>query len=329
MLNVKFDLDALLKQRGKRHEGFIELASKIDGGKIRLPYIIICGKKDGPTLLVDSCHHGDEYEGTEGIIKAASLIDPDKLSGTFIGIQVLNLEAFADGQRVAKMDWTFQDMNRAYPGNPNGLITQRISHYYGENIVKKADYAISLHGGGNSLYLEPLCVYDGDGGETEKKSKEMAKAFGVNVLWRVEAKNLPFTGILGQYASSLGIPLISPEIGGQSVRHDLRGYNVDLCANGILNVMKHLKMIEGDAPEVKDYYHITLQYINTDAGGIHKPLKKPLERVKKGEILSEVTDFLGNKVGEVVAPYDGIVIGYWAYSTIHPGNWAFLYGKEI
>jgi len=323
MFKTDFNLDEIKKQRGKKHEGFIELCSKVDGSKIRMPYIIICGEQDGPTFLVDCCIHGDEYEGAEGIIKATRSLSPKDIKGTLVTVPVVNLEAFADGQRVAKMDWTLQDMNRCFPGNPEGLITQRIAYFYTENFIKKADVELSFHGGGNFLYLEPLCAARPPRPELFEYNKSLAKAFGVQVIWI----GLPsFAGTTLTATTEAGIPLLVAELGGQGVRHEHREELVDRCANGIKNVMKKMGMLDGEVKERDDYVEVKLKYVHTDEGGFHHMLKKPLEAFKKGDVVAEVTDLFGDKVGEVRAPMDGVLVGYWSYSTINPGNWSFLMG---
>jgi len=326
MIKAKFDLPGIIAKRNQKIEGYVELCAKVDGSKIRIPYAIICGKEAGPTLLVDCCHHGDEYEGTEGIIKTIKALSPDDIKGTLVAVPALNLEAFNFGSRVSTIDWSYQDMNRAYPGNPEGLITQRITAFYSENFVKYADMWISFHGGGNCLYLEPLCsvVPPTDKKEDYEKVLDLGRSFGAQVIWLPGP--LPFTGTAGTGAEKYGVPLLIPEIGGQGVRHLHRDENIDICANGIMNIMKKLGMIKGDVKLRNDYVEVKLKYVHADEGGFHHVLKKPLQTFKKGEVLSEITDLFGEKVSEVVAPFDGVVVGYWSYSTIHPGNWAFLLG---
>ncbi|BBO66278.1 succinylglutamate desuccinylase [Desulfosarcina alkanivorans] len=325
--NIQFDLQELISERSTKKHGFIDIAQKVDGSMVRIPYFIICGKDEGPLLLVDACNHGDEYEGSEGIIQALNELNPEQVKGTLVGIPALNLEAFNAGMRIAPIDWSYQDLNRAYPGNEKGLITSRIAHFYMHNFIRKADYVISFHGGGNSLYLDPLAAYLPPDTEVGKVTYEMAKAFGVKVLWRQQ--NLPFSGITTVEAQKFGVPAIIPEIGGHCVRHEHRQYYVDICSNGIKNVMVRFGMLQGKVPTVADQIDVELRYLHTDQGGIHKPLKKALDECREGEVLSEVHNLFGEKVGEVVAPFDGVIIGYWCYTTIHPGNWAFLYGKHI
>ena len=86
-------------------------------------------------------------------------------------------------------------------------------------------------------------------------------------------------------------------------------------------------MTEGTPAYRNDCVDVEIVYVHTDEGGYHKLKCKPMDFVKKGQVCSEIWDIFGQKVGEVVAPFDCYICGYWCYATIHPGNWAFLFGK--
>ena len=322
-----FDLEKSLKNKGKKQNGYINIAVKPDSTWVRIPVMIVNGIEDGPTMLVDGCQHGDEYEGTESIIRVVKELDPLKLKGTFIGVPVVNIDAFSFGQRVSPIDFSHTDLNRAYPGNENSFITHLIAKTYMDSLVKKADYLITLHGGGNYLYLEPISLYQETVDEVGKASFEMAKAFGTKLLWKTDP--LPNGGILDEECHKLGIPTITPQIGGQCVRHSEREHSNQLCKRGIINVMKKIGMLDGAADETENQINVDITYIRSKSGGIHIPLKRPLEDVKRGELLAKVTNIFGEVIEEVVAPFDGIVIGYWTYPVIQPQNWSYLFGKVL
>ena len=90
-----FDLTQALQKKGTKEYGFIHLAQRANGSWVNIPIMLAVGAQDGPTLVVDACNHGDEYEGTEGIIKTFEGLDVSKMKGSFIGIPALNAEAFA------------------------------------------------------------------------------------------------------------------------------------------------------------------------------------------------------------------------------------------
>lgn len=326
MIKTVFHLEEKIAQRGAKFFGFIDLAQKVDCSQIRLPYMIVCGKRDGPVVLADCCVHGDEYEGAEAISMLYRELNPESLRGTFIGVPALNLEAFNAGSRVAPIDWSYQDMNRAFPGNPNGMISSRVAHFYFENFVRKADYVVSFHGGGNGLYLEPLATYQPGDSEIAQSTYRMAKSFGVPVLWR--HSHLPFAGTLTIEAERAGIPNICVELGGQGIRHDHREEMIALAQRGLVGIMQEFGMLDG-APPRRDSVEVEIVYIHSDEGGYHKLACRAMDLVGKGSVISEVFDLFGEKVSEIKAPFDCYICGYWCYSTIHPGNWAFLLGKPV
>ena len=327
MIKTNFDFFETIRERSRKFCGFIDLAHKVDSSMIRLPYMIVCGCQEGPVILADCCVHGDEYEGAEAIAQVYHDLDPQTLKGTFIGVPAVNLEAFNAGSRVAPIDWTFQDMNRAFPGNPEGLITHRVANFYFENFVRNADYIISFHGGGNGLYLEPLATYQADG-EIGEITHRMAKAFGVQVLWR-HSSQLPFNGVLTMEAEKAGKPCVTVELGGQGIRVEHRDEMIKIAADGIKSVMQEYTMIPGAPSYCENVIDVEITYIHADEGGYHKLRCKPMDFVKKGQVCSEITDIFGNKISEVTAPFDCYVVGFWSYSTIHPGNWAFLFGRPL
>ena len=75
-----FDLTQALQKKGTKEYGFIHLAH---GQRFMGEYshMLAVGAQDGPTLVVDACNHGDEYEGTEGIIKTFEGLDVSKMKG--------------------------------------------------------------------------------------------------------------------------------------------------------------------------------------------------------------------------------------------------------
>ncbi|MGB9867462.1 MAG: succinylglutamate desuccinylase/aspartoacylase family protein [Bacillota bacterium] len=318
-------IDEVVYQEERRVQGFIHVAAKPDNTWVKFPIVVLVGKRDGPTLLVDACTHGDEYEGCEAILQVVNSLDLESLAGTLVAIPALNLEAFCAGTRASPADG--KNLNRVFPGNPNLFITDRIAHSYMERVVRHASYMISFHGGGTTLHLEPLVGYFPSPDHVGKTSREMALAFGVKVIWRMSS--LPFDGVSTIEAAKLGIPGVLPEIGSHCTRFHERWKNVSLCVNGIMNTMRFLGMVEGDLNQRTDHIEQEMHYIHTSSGGIHVPVKQVLEPAATGDVLAEVKDVFGRPVGQVRAPFDGIVVGYWSLPVIKPGDWSYLFGKLV
>ncbi|WP_343208363.1 M14 family metallopeptidase [Anaerolentibacter hominis] len=324
-----FNLKEELKERNTKKMGWIPVAQRPNGSWIQIPIMIATGAKDGVTVLADGCNHGDEYEGPEAIADAFYKLDTSKMSGNFVGVPAVNIEAFAQMMRYNTTDFVPLDLNRIYPGSPAGPMTAYLCNFYTENVLKQVDALITIHGGGNCEYLEPVVLYCGEDGEIANTSREMAEAFGFNVLW----KNMRYdagSGIEDEHAYTLGIPAITPEIGGQCTRlNGLREENVARACQGILNVLTYFHVLEGETPKTEEQHHYDIDYIFNHHGGVHKPLKKQLDEVKKGDVLSEIYNVFGEKIDEVIAPFDGVVIGYWTYSVCQPHSWVYMVGKKM
>lgn len=321
-----FDLEKEIKIRGRKIHGFVNIAAKPDGSYVKLPVLMAIGKEDGPIVLADGCNHGDEHEGAEAIISVYHTLDVDKMKGTFVGVPVLNMEAFNNLSRYGTSDFVPVDMNRIFPGNEKGTIGQYVAHFYTENFVSKANALITIHGGGNYLYLEPITLYQDNNDELSKKSAEMAKAFGFKYLW----KNKDYSessGFLDEVSYRLGVPSITPEIGGQTTRNGSREKNIADTREGIINVLRLFKIIDEPIKPVQEQINVEIDYLYIKEGGFNKPQKRPGELVKKGECLAIISNLFGEEIDRLEAPFDGVVVGYWAYSVCQPRSWICMLGK--
>lgn len=323
-----FCLEDELKQRNRKVEGMIPFATKADGSEVCIPIVMVIGAEDGPVIVSEACTHGDEIEGTEGIIATFNRLEPQNMKGAFVGIPVINTEAFLCVDRSGKLDFVPQDMNRIFPGNANGSLTHRLARFYYDNFVKKASGLIAIHGGGNNLDLVPVTLYQNYGDDISARSKEMAKAMGLDALWQnsiCEEKN----GILDEIAYLAGVPAITAEIGGQVNRRKFREKDPKRLSDGIINILKVFGVIDEPVQEVHSKYHIEMSYIVNSKGGLHHPIKKTGEKVKNGEVISTITDIFGHELEKIYAPFDGYVMGVWVTPVVSPFGWVYMLGKPV
>ncbi len=318
-------IDRVVKKEGCLTQGFIDVAMKPDSSWVSIPVVMIKGKEEGPVFLADACNHGDEYEGTEAIIRFSQEYRTGGFKGVFIGVLAVNFDAFAANTRSSPID--FANMNRIYPGNPDLFVSNRVAYTYFERVLKAADYFISFHGGGVALHLDPIVGYQGGTDETAQTSRRMAVAYGAPLLWRMQ--NLPFGGASSIEAEKIGIPGIVPEVGSHCSRLHDREKNVQIHYQGMKNVMASLGMLAEKAKPAGKQTDTELHYLHTPVGGIHTPLKKPMEKVRKGDTLAAVTDGFGNPVGEITAPFDAVVVGFYSVPVIRPGDWSYMIGKLL
>ncbi|MGA2784231.1 MAG: succinylglutamate desuccinylase/aspartoacylase family protein [Candidatus Bathyarchaeia archaeon] len=326
---MKFTVGNVSAENGSKAFGWLDIGRSPDGSMIGVPIMIVNGARDGPKLCVDGCVHGDEYEGTEAILKLVREMDPTELKGTLIAVPVVNVPAFAAGLRANPVDYDRYDINRVFPGNSDGHVSERIAFKHFETI-SRADFYISLHGGGNFEFLEPFVNFSIDEGlpaTLVNQSMELAKAFGLRIVNRRPGS---FAGTARLAAARRGIPSITPELGGQCERADRRQVNVDLFVKGINNVMKYLSMMEGELEKPKSQVLVETTEVRCENGGLQIPMVRPGGRVSKGDPLVKIlTPFFGDEIECVKAPFDGLVCLMWAYPIVQPGDWVTHLGRVI
>ena len=210
------------------------------------PVISVVGAKPGPVLFVNAGVHGGEYPAVEAVIRLGKTLDPKKISGTVILMPVLNLPAFRTRTPfVCPIDNV--NPNRVFPGDPRGSYSEQMTHALINEFVVHADAYVDLHGGDIPEALVPFVICRAGNDEVAKKSKAIAMAFGLPYVLTVSKPVQPAKG-LSSYAAAAekGIPAVLAEAGGVG---QMQEDAVALLSRGVINVMRHLEMIEsaGDA----------------------------------------------------------------------------------
>ena len=142
-----------------KQSGYLRLPHSVHRsayGWIPIPIVQI-KNGDGPTLLLMAGNHGDEYEGQVAVTRLAKDLQPEMLQGQVILLPMANFPAAKAGYRTSPID--DGNLNRSFPGDPTGTVTQVIAHYIESVLMRMADYAIDLHSGGSSLHYVPTVLY--------------------------------------------------------------------------------------------------------------------------------------------------------------------------
>src|ERR1700730_8018514 len=122
-----------------------------------LPMPITCIKNGkGPTVLLVSGNHGDEYEGQVTLIKLTRRLTADDVRGRIIILSAANFPAAMAGMRTSPIDEG--NLNRSFPGDPDGRPTAAIAHYIESVLLPMADCVLDLHSGGSSLMYIPSAL---------------------------------------------------------------------------------------------------------------------------------------------------------------------------
>jgi uncharacterized protein len=132
---------------------------------------------EGPTLVLMAGNHGDEFEGQVTLTKLIQSLKPENVCGRIILLPMANYPAALASRRTSPID--DGNLNRSFPGDPQGSVTQIIAHYIEHVLMKMADYSVDLHSGGSSLHYLPTVLF----GEREDPDEtagivDMMRAFG-------------------------------------------------------------------------------------------------------------------------------------------------------
>lgn len=305
--------------KGNKATGFLNVFMKADGSHIRIPLFIINGIKDGPTLCVSAGIHGDEYEPMETVRLVSQNLRPDDLKGVFIGVPIVNIPAFEAGSRLNPID--NMNLNRAFPGRMDGTASERIAYTFLNEVISKSDYYFDIHSGGVPLSMEPLTIYEEAEGELGKKALDLAKAIGLDVLWK-----FPYTGTATSEAVKKGIP--AALLDGLGCEGRFRNRYVELGVKCVNNLMKNLGMIKGK-PELPSNGWTIFEgdCLRSRSCGFLRLNVELNEKVKKGDIVAKVLDPFGNEVDRIASPYHGHVLLLRSQPSIRAGDWAVFVGK--
>ncbi len=267
------------------------------GNPINIPVMVAKGEKDGPILGLTAALHGNELNGISVIQRLFRELDINDLSGTVVGIPVVNIPSFIRKKRRFNDG---VDLNHIMPGKKDGNVSNVYAYRFVNKIIKQFDYLLDLHtasfGRINSFYIRADMEHE--------EVKKMALLQNADII----VHNPPSDGTLRGAADELGIPAITIEVGNPNT---FQKRLIRSGVEGIHNVLSHLKMIpdEIEVPKKTTIICKSSYWIYTDVGGlltVHVDLR---EIVKKGKIIASIRDIFGNLLKEYLAPENGIVIG--------------------
>ena len=88
---------------------------------------------------------------------------PKDIKGRLVILPSANFPAAMAGQRTSPID--DGNLNRSFPGNPEGTITEQIAHFIEHVLLPTFDYSFDFHSGGSSLAYIPSALAPRHGDE--------------------------------------------------------------------------------------------------------------------------------------------------------------------
>ena len=286
-----------------------------EGVPVSTPVLVVNGALPGPTLCLTAAVHGDELNGIEMVRRVMHGLVPSKLAGSVIGIPIVNVQGFRRGSRYLP---DRRDLNRYFPGNPNGSAAARIAHSFFTNVITHCDALVDLHTGSFERANLPQIRAD------LRNPNVVTLTHGLGSM--VILHSTPAVGTLRYAATKAGIPAVTLEAGGPSqlelseVKHGVKGIETLINSLGMFKKRR----LWGDPEPV--YYRSS--WVRADNGGILLTDVSLGSTVRKGDVLGTITDPMNNARSELRSPYSGRIIGMARNQVVMPGFAAFHVGIQ-
>lgn len=309
---------------GQKVTGYTKVGELANFSEIKLPFLVVRGREDGPTLWLTGAVHGDELNGPWAMRRIFAELRAEELRGTVVLTPLLNPMAFLARTKTSNLDNL--DMDQQFPGNPAGLYSERVAHAVFTEIKAHADYVIDFHTLGHLFSATPYTVskiVPGASEETADKAFALARVFGVYPNCRVDlggpVGELPGTtgGSIDILCIRNNIPCFMAEMGGGG------RWEEDAIAaaySGIRNVLAYLQMTGGDYRRPDRQLIITgREFLRSNRGGLMRMAVEPGTILHAGETLATVYSFW-EELETIKAEKDIFIIATRFEPTVSTGD---------
>ncbi|WP_422370099.1 N(2)-acetyl-L-2,4-diaminobutanoate deacetylase DoeB [Hoeflea sp.] len=312
------------------HHGFLRLPYSRDDsawGSVMIPITVIRNGA-GPTALLTGGNHGDEYEGPIALMDLAMDLKASDIDGRVIIVPAMNYPAFRAGTRTSPIDRG--NMNRSFPGNASGTVTEKIADYFSTVLLPESNVVLDFHSGGKTLDFIPFASAH----VLENKDQQAA------CVAAVEAFNAPYSMMLleidnvGMYDTTVedqGKIFVTTELGGGG---SSTARSNAIAKKGVRNVLKHTGIMKGEL-ETGPSTWLDMPdgdcYVFCQDDGMFEAMKDLGDDVEKGEIVARVwpLDRTGRAPIEYRAGRSGLVVSRHFPGLIKSGDCMAVVGVEV
>ena len=294
---------------------------------VTLPVHVLHGARPGPAMFLSAAIHGDELNGVEIIRRVLRTLAPGNISGTLLCVPVVNAYGFIGRSRYLP---DRRDLNRSFPGSPNGSLAARLAHLFLKEVVQRSQIGIDLHTAATHRVNLPQirCEF-----QKRPRTRELAIAFGTQVI--LDSPERP--GSLRKAARDAGVDVLVYE-GGEGLRFD--EFAIKAGVDGIARVMLDIGMLElpegienvRPDPNLRPtLFANASKWVRAPEAGVLRSAKRIGEAVTQGEVIGHVANPYEENDVEVRAPRRGIIIGRTTLPIVNMGDALFhiAWSEEI
>jgi len=276
----------------------------------------------GPLVWLTACGHGDEVSGMVVIQEVFKNLGRQLQCGSVHAFPLMNPFGFEMVARNITM--SSEDLNRSFPGNPNGTLGERIANHIFTTIIEtRPTLVLDLHN--DWIESIPYVLLDHNPGNAHKSAYRETLGAGRQAGLYLIVDDEELNSSLSFNLLQNDIPALTLELGKPYVVNES---NVTHGLEVVRNILAHLGMIA--LPEKAFHYPLSpefsegelLRYSDKPYGsrtGIIRFLIKPGSTVKAGQPLAKIVNAFGRHQETITALEDAIVLGYSDSSAAFPG----------
>lgn len=273
-----------------------------------VPLGILEGARPGPTLAVLGGVHASEYSARNSAVQFWESLDPDEIAGTVLVVLAADVTAFWN-HHIYTNPVDGKNLNRIYPGSPDGTLTEVIAHTLMEAVIDKADAVIDCHGGEFDEYMGLYTIVPTTGDEEfDQRTLDLAYALGFPFIETTDASgDWLGRGTMQAEAVRRGHPAMAIEMG-QRGEEDEQATAAGV--NALQNALKHMGMRAG-TPTPWAGRPVWLDeglIVRSTQGGVFKRNVMTGDWIEAGEVFGCVYDFDGTLLEEIRAEASGVVL---------------------
>lgn len=303
---AEFSVGPVSAAPGERASGMLPVPAGHDDGT-EVPVTVVHGAEPGPVLALIAGTHGYEYPPITALQRVRTKIDAAALRGTVILVHIANPESFF-GRTIYYNPVDGENLNRAFPGDPQGSHSERVAHALTTEVIERADFVVDMHAGDGNEALRPFTYMPETGvAELDASTRRLALAFGIDhiVIDRAPLRNADDSLYVDQTALSRGVPGITTETGQLGSNGD---HWVDMAEHGVWNLLVALDMIDGEYEAnrgvvwLEDY-----EVVTSPAKGLFRAEVRDGYVVAENSRLGTLVDVFGDDIAVIRAPFAGVV----------------------
>ncbi|MCT9078272.1 succinylglutamate desuccinylase/aspartoacylase family protein [Streptomyces fulvoviolaceus] len=281
---------------------------------VDIPLTLVNGAHPGPRVLITAGVHGGEFTGIDAATRLAALLEPGELHGQVIVCPVANPPAVYQGRLgVSPLDGV--NINRVFPGDPDGSPTERLAAWLFTHLLDGADAYVDLHSGGIDEVLDDFVGYRLTGDpQLDAKTADMASALGIeDVILGLNAEG----GNSHAAAARQGIPAILVETGQLGERDAETARRLVTGLYGVLSRLGVLDTGPKATTAVRDW--VWAAGVTAETTGLWYPEFTAGDDVTEGQVIGHVVDPADGQEHKVHTPATGRIFYGMRGLTVAPG----------